>query len=59
MTVLSELIETSITKMFTILPDPCMKRNQRHLFLDTITIAIIAVLCGCDDRLEVTAFAQA
>jgi len=59
MTALNESMETSINQVFTILPDPRKERNQRHLFLDVVTIAIVSVLCGCDDWLEITAFAQA
>jgi len=52
-------IETSVTKMFSVLPDPRKERNQRHLFLDVLTIAIISILCGCDDWLEIATYTEA
>lgn len=59
MTTLSESIETSITQVFSVLPDPRKLRNQQHLLLDILTIAIISVLSGCDDWLEITTYAKA
>lgn len=56
---ISQSIPTSVSKVFSVLPDPRKARNQRHRLLDVVTMAIIAILCGADDWGEVAAIAQA
>mgnify|MGYP003576402418 CR=1 FL=1 len=38
----------SIRKHFARLKDPRINRRKRHLLIDIITIAVCAVICGCD-----------
>lgn len=47
------LRETSIMLSFSSLPDPRKSRNQSHSLFDIITVAILAVLCGADDWVEI------
>lgn len=47
------LEETSIMHSFLALPDPRKHRNQIYTLFDIITVAILAVLCGADDWVEV------
>jgi predicted transposase YbfD/YdcC len=41
---------------FADLPDPRVDRTKRHALLDIITIALCAVVCGADSRVEVERF---
>lgn len=50
---IQNLRETSIMLSFSNLPDPRKSRNQSHSLFDIITVAILAVLCGADDWLEI------
>src|SRR5688572_8523368 len=44
---------------FATLEDPRAKWGKRHLLLDIITIALLGVICGADDWVEVVAFGHA
>ena len=46
-----------IPRAFEAMPDP-RRHNIRHQFLDIITIALFAVLCGCDDWCAVAAYGR-
>lgn len=50
--------ETSVVLSFSILPDPRKCRNQEYSLLEIITIAILAVLCGADDWVNVSLWAE-
>ena len=43
---------------FSIIPDPRKERNQVHNLFDLITVAILAILCGADDWVEVNLWAS-
>jgi predicted transposase YbfD/YdcC len=49
----------SIADAFADLRDPRLARNQRHEFLDLITIALCAVLCGANTWEQIAAFGVA
>jgi len=53
------LQETSIMLSFSILPDPRKNRNQVYSLFDIITVAILAVLCGADDWVEISFWGEA
>jgi predicted transposase YbfD/YdcC len=44
---------------FSIIPDPRKERNQVYNLFDLITIAILGILCGADDWVEVNLWATA
>jgi predicted transposase YbfD/YdcC len=46
-----------IPRAFEAMPDP-RRHNIRHKFLDIFTIALFAVLCGCDDWCAVAAYGR-
>jgi len=48
----------SILTHFAALPDPRRPRRRLHRLLDLIAIAICAVIAGCDDWVEVAAYAR-
>jgi predicted transposase YbfD/YdcC len=48
---------TRIPRAFEAMPDP-RHHNIRHQFLDIITIALFAVLCGCDDWCAVAVYGR-
>jgi len=48
----------SILTHFAALPDPRRSRRRLHRLLDLIAIAICAVIAGCDDWVEVAAYAR-
>lgn len=50
--------ETSIMLSFSILPDPRKNRNQIHSLFDIISTAILSVLCGADNWIEVAFWAD-
>jgi len=50
--------ETSVMRAFSILPDPRKSRNQEYSISEIISIAILAVLCGADDWVEVSLWAE-
>lgn len=47
------LRQTSIVASFSIIPDPRKDRNQIYTVFDLITVAILGILCGADDWVEV------
>ena len=51
-------IDASIKTHFVSLEDPRSEINRKHELLDIIVIAIIAVICGANDRQAVAFFAQ-
>jgi predicted transposase YbfD/YdcC len=48
---------TRIPCAFAKMPDP-RRHNIRHQFLDIITIALFAVICGCDNWCDVAAYGR-
>ncbi len=48
----------SIRKYFSRLTDPRINRRKRHLLIDIITIAVCAVICGCDSWPKIALFAR-
>jgi len=40
--------DTSLIGCMMDVPDPRVPYNQRHKFIDSITITIMAVICGMD-----------
>lgn len=55
----NSLRQTSIMSCFSIIPDPRKERNQIYNLFDLITIAILGILCGADDWVEVNLWATA
>ena len=49
----------SIREHFADLPDPRVRRGQRHSLASLLTIAICAVICGADSWTEVEQFGRA
>lgn len=54
----NSLRQTSIVSSFSIIPDPRKDRNQLYSIFDLITIAILGILCGADDWVEVNLWAD-
>jgi predicted transposase YbfD/YdcC len=50
--------ETSVMQAFSILPDPRKTRNQAYSVSEIVSIAILAVLCGADDWVEISLWAE-
>lgn len=50
---------TSITAHFATLPDPRLPGTTRHEFLDILTIALCAAICGADNFVAMVTFATA
>lgn len=50
--------ETSIMISFSVLPDPRESRNQKYPIFDILTIAILGVLCGADDWVDVALWGE-
>src|SRR4051812_28146140 len=50
---------TSILAHFAALDDPRVSPATRHQLLDIVAIAVCAVICGADTRVDVEAFGQA
>ena len=48
----------SVRQYFARLRDPRLNRRKRHLLIDTIVIALCAVICGANDWQQVAAFAK-
>lgn len=53
------LQESSIMLSFLDLPDPRKNRNQTYTLFDIVTVAILAVLCGADDWVEISFWGEA
>ena len=56
---IQNLRETSIMLSFSTLPDPRKSRNQTYSLFDILTVAILAVLCGADDWVEISFWGEA
>jgi hypothetical protein len=48
-----------IHQAFAALPDPRVERTKRHQLLDTITIAVCAVIAGADSFVDIELFGRA
>lgn len=51
--------EMSIREHFARLEDPRVERTKQHQLLDILTIALCAVICGADTRVEIEAWGRA
>ena len=58
MSVRNSIRETSIMLSFSILPDYRKSRNQSYTLFELVAIAILAVLCGADDWVTVSLWAE-
>jgi hypothetical protein len=56
---IQNLRENSIMLSFLTLPDPRKNRNQAYSLFDILTVAILAVLCGADDCVEMSFWGEA
>ena len=54
-----EVFSSSIEKYFGDLKDPRDKRGMRHKLIDIIGIAILAIICGADEFVEMEEFGKA
>jgi predicted transposase YbfD/YdcC len=52
-------MKKTITDYFAVLPDPRRDKCKKHLLLDIITIAILAVIGGADNFVEIEEFGEA
>jgi len=52
-------MKKTITDYFAILPDPRRDKCKKHLLIDIITIAILAVIGGADNFVEIEEFGEA
>ena len=52
------LRETSILLNFSVLPDPRKSRNQEYSLFDIVSVAILGVLCGADDWVTISLWAE-
>lgn len=50
---------TTIATHFGAVPDPRMDRNKAHQLVDMLTIAVCAVVCGADTRVDIELFGNA
>lgn len=50
---MDEIQLSTITDYFVDVDDPRMDRTKRHMFIDIITIALCAVICGADGWVDV------
>ncbi len=55
---LKEINKSSIVASFSILKDPRKHRNQDFSVFEIITISILAILCGADDWVNVSQWAE-
>ena len=54
------MLESSFTNHFSKLEDPRVtNHNTRHKFIEILVLAFVAILCGCDDWVEVEDFCNA
>jgi predicted transposase YbfD/YdcC len=51
-------VMAKIPRAFLNMPDP-RKSNSRHRFIDVLTIALLAVICGADDWVTVAVYGRA
>lgn len=52
-------MKKTITEYFAVLPDPRRDKCKKHLLLDIITIAILGVIGGADNFVEIEEFGEA
>lgn len=52
-------LKRSAIKQFEALEGPGVKRKPKHLLVDIVTIAILAVLSGVNDRVAVETYGKA
>ena len=52
-------LKRSVMKQFEALDDPRVKREPKHLLVDILTIAILAVLSGADNMVAVETYGKA
>lgn len=52
-------MKKTIVDYFSVLPDPRRDKCKKHLLLDIITIAILAVIGGADNFVEIEEFGEA
>ena len=52
-------LKRSVIKEFEALDDPRVKREPKHLLVDIVTIAILAVLSGADHMVAVETYGNA
>jgi predicted transposase YbfD/YdcC len=55
---IQNLQETSIMASFSLLLDPRNSRNQCYSLFDIVTVAILGVLCGADDWVEISLWGE-
>lgn len=51
--------KSSVLSYFNALEDPRNGNNLTHPFINIVSIAILATICGADDWVAVTAYGQA
>ncbi len=49
---------TTISKAFSSLSDPRMKRTKRHPLINILTISICAIIAGCDDFQSISEYGK-
>lgn len=52
------MYESTIVKVFSEIPDPRNEPQRRHLLSDILTIAILAIICGADDWVDIALFGR-
>jgi len=52
-------MKKTITDYFSVLPDPRRDKCKKHLLIDIITIAILAVIGGADNFVDIEEFGEA
>jgi hypothetical protein len=48
-----------LSEHVALLPDPRVDRTTRHLLLDIVVIAVCAVICGADTRVDIEEYGRA
>jgi hypothetical protein len=57
---MATILLDAMNEHFDALTDPRRQNaNMRHQFIDILTIALTAIICGCDNWTAVTVFARA
>jgi hypothetical protein len=56
---MEEASKKSLQSVFAGVEDPRIDRAKRHLLLDIILIAIVAVICGAEGWVDIEAFGLA
>jgi predicted transposase YbfD/YdcC len=50
--------KTTIAEHFATVEDPRIERSKRHLLIDILTIAILAVICGADGWVSIALYGR-